>query len=223
MNSGFADRKVSVEFNLSIRRISVEFELLVADSAAVNTLGPIPFDISQSALSFPAGTSLRIVLTHRADSERLVSNDANAGYKLYIGKISIMTTYIKLSDPSLLALNHRLSTNSLSFPFLRTGLIGPSVIPTGVREHVWTITRGSCPELIMFGFAPVNFTDSAYQRNFLCFQHCDISFVQCLIGGLLFPSTALSPNFTTGEATLPIYLTFIECTKLFTDAEVSMR
>ena len=50
----------------------------------------------------------------------------------------------------------------------------------------------------------------------------DVSFLQCSVGGKLFPSSPLTPDFTTSEGTLEIYLSLLECCRIFTSGDVEL-
>ena len=179
--------------------------LLTADSTYCNVVGQIPFDLSGGGggLALPGSTPIRIILTHRfvsppparlphsrfptfrANPERLVSPDNTADYILDISKIALQVTYVTLSQPSLLSLRHRLGSGSLALPFLRNSLIGPLTVPQGTRETQIAVTQGKVPELLLFGFAPTKYSESAYKRNFLAFQPCGVSFLQAMVLFLL--------------------------------------
>ena len=102
LNSGFASRA-----------------LLTADSAYTSVIAPLPFDLSQSSLAVPNNTHLSIRLTHQTNPERLQSNLVTANYILDISSISLMVTYLTLSEHASSTLQSRLSANQLSFPYLR--------------------------------------------------------------------------------------------------------
>ena len=138
-------------------------------------------------------------------------------------RLEIQATYLRVSESALLALRHRQASGSLTLNFLRTAFIGPNVVPRGTREHSFTISRGKVADMILVGVAPTNYTDSAYARNFLCFNACGVSFLQCMVGGCLYPAAPLTPDFEHGVDTLPIYLSFLECAKLYGDGEINFR
>lgn len=82
--------------------------------------------------------------------------------------IELEATYLTLSEGTLLSLRHRLSQGPLWFPYLRSTLLGPSMIPTGSREANLSICRGSIPEACLVALQPVALSAAAYGTN--CYQ-----------------------------------------------------
>lgn len=160
-------------------------KLLTAGSARVTLLGSLPFDISSSGLSFPAGTEIKISLLNRANSERLMSDVANTEFTLYAETCELMVTYLTLSESSLLSLRHRLSSGPLFYSFLKSSIYGPLNIAAGLREANLTVSRGSIPEYILLALQPVTCSAALYTANCYDFQPNNLVFAQVAIISIL--------------------------------------
>lgn len=82
--------------------------------------------------------------------------------------IELETTYLTLNEGTLLSLRHRLAQGPLWFPYLRSSLLGPMMVPTGSREANLSICRGSIPEACLVAIQPVALSAAAYGTN--CYQ-----------------------------------------------------
>lgn len=77
-------------------------------------------------------------------------------------------TYLTLSEGSLLSLRHRLSQGPLWYPYLRSTLFGPMMIPAGSREVNLSVCRGLVPEACLVAIQPVALSAANYAIN--CYE-----------------------------------------------------
>ena len=63
-----------------------------------------------------------MTLTFRRNSERLMSDVANANFHVRLDDLSLVVEYLKLQETTLLNLRNRLSRGPLFYPYLSVAL-----------------------------------------------------------------------------------------------------
>lgn len=177
-NDGFHDRK-----------------MLFEKSKSVQVMTPVHCDFLQTDKYLPPGVKLLIRFTRAFDSFVLMSNTANANYKLIIEDIKLHIRHVKLNDG--IIKQHMVSFQKQPAIFhINKTVLKSFAYPAGLGAiHVQNMFTGVLPKTIIVFMVRANAFHGTYGSNPYWFQHFNMTQGSISVNGVQIPSEPYQPNW----------------------------
>ena len=141
-------------------------------------------------------SKLTLLLTRSPNNFVIMSNEADADYKLAVTKLrlvvrkvrvndAILSEYVRSKTPACYPIHHHKFRN---FPLSRQP-----------AERIGNLFTDKLPYQIILGIVKTAAFHGSYLENPWYFYHWNLNHICLKINGRSYPATAFNPNFTTGD------------------------
>ena len=178
-NRGFYDRKA-----------------IFAGSKSVQIMTPVHCDFLQTDKYLPPGVKLCITFNRAPDSFVLMSNVANAAFKVVIEDIKLHIRHIKLNDgiikQHMVSFQKQPAIYHINKTLIKT-FVYPTGLPAVVVQNMFT---GVLPKTIIIAMVKAASFNGTYASNPYLFEHFNMSSGAIRVNGEQVPSEPYRPNWT---------------------------
>ncbi len=171
---------------------------LTARSQSIQVAGPLHSDFLLIDKYFPPGAEITVRLHRAPDAFALISNVANAEYKIIIEDIKLRVRFLTLADNIVKHHMKQFEMGNAIFPINRTELKS-SAHPLGLSNlTIPNLFTGVLPKHIIITMIRSTNFNGTYDTNPYLFHHMNCNYVTLSVNGEILPSEPYKPNFGLG-------------------------
>jgi hypothetical protein len=171
---------------------------LTSESRSLQVEGPVHSDFLNIDKFLPPGVEITVRFHRAPDAFALMSNVANAAYKIIIEDIKLRVRFVTLADSIVNQHMKRFETENAIFPINRTELKS-SAHPLGLRNlTIPNLFTGVLPKHIIITLIRSTNFNGTYPTNPYLFPHLNCNYATLSVNGEILPSDPYRPNFGLG-------------------------
>ena len=169
------------------------------ESKTVDLIGRIHSDIFFQEKYLVSGVNVRIRFVRSSNAFVLMSNMANAAFRVEILNASLHMRKIKLSSSIQLAHAKALEISSMKYPVIRAQVKTFSIPAGNLNTCQENLFLGQLPKRIIVGCVDNDAFNGSYVKNPFNFKNFALNYMAVHIDGQQDVIKPIQPNFTTGH------------------------
>jgi hypothetical protein len=140
---------------------------------------------------------LRLKFIRAKDAFCLMSDAANATYRINLTHASLFVRKALPSPSILLAHNQALSKGNAKYPLQRVEVKTFTIAAGSLQGNLDNVVLGSLPSMCVVGLVSNSAYNGDFTKNPFNFQHFGVNYLSLLVDGKQVPSVPFQPNYTT--------------------------
>lgn len=172
---------------------------LIAESKVLDMEGPLLSDVCQMSRYLLNGIETSIKLWPSKNEFRLMSDVAEAKYKVVITDAKLNLCHITVSPEIVMSQNEILKTTTAKYPFWRSEMKHYALSKGQYYFNKDNMFQGEVPTRMVVCFVSSESMSGNYKQNPFNFQHFNIDNISITVDGENIPGKPLTPKFSENK------------------------